>query len=35
MGDLSRGTRLGPWKVGKKIGEGACAKVYEAELGGC
>lgn len=33
MGDLSRGTRLGPWKVGKRIGEGACAKVYEAELG--
>ena len=31
MSELSKGSRLGPWKVGKVIGEGACAKVYEVQ----
>lgn len=30
MGDLSVGTILdGRWRIGRKIGEGACAKVYD------
>ena len=32
--NLKKGSKLGPWNVGKLVGEGACAKVYDVEWGG-